>query len=212
MSTIIALDICLLCSEESLKEVFSINQFAYNSWPHGFQFNKDRLPHITLLQMYCLQSQLTDFHSKVSPLLEATLFKLRENPIWSTTKFSTHISFNEEICVLTLELSPHKLIQKLHEDIVSISHSYAETKCTEDAFWQNTANEQSQSWVLNYLNKASEKNFSPHLTLGFGNKKVVDKLNQEFNIPKNLKLKSIVSAQLGNFCTVSSNIYKVWMV
>lgn len=208
----VALDIAILCNVASLREAILYNQKIFEAWPEGFCFDETHKPHITLLQMYCPREKLEEFHAISEDAILKIVQELRNNPYWAISGYSTEISFNSDICVPTLELKPHRQVADFHKELLKLASNFHSPLGDEHAFFRGVANSQSQDWVRNYISSKREKGYTPHLTLGFGPKKDLKDLYQQIPIPQSLGLDEIVSAQLGNFCSVSSNIYKSWKI
>lgn len=209
-SSLIALDVALLFDPASIGPLYEANKAIHQAWPESFLFDENHLPHVTLLQAFIDKSLLDSLRHQITSLIED--FDLYSSPLSVTfTALSDATSFEAGVHVggLTLHEDSGRL-HALHSSLVDHFKSYHQPHGDHDAFYLKSASPQSVAWVTQYIEKKSKTNFDPHLTLGFGSPSALNSAKASLSLPMKVSPNRLVSAQLGDFCTVSSQIFHQW--
>jgi hypothetical protein len=184
-SDLIAIDVALLLPDEANARAEAVNAKLYEPSEEGFQFDDTHLPHLTLVQQFCTQTHLPLIHDAVNAVLNGRRsLVLRVSGIKALT---TSVQFAVEP---TLEL------QQLHEDLMDALAPLAEPSGDENAFVHQDEPPRLRDveWVTNFRAQASFENYSPHITLGKGER-------PETVEPFSFTANRLAVCRLGRFCT-----------
>jgi 2'-5' RNA ligase len=147
------------------------------------------LPHISLA-MGCIDERSTE---TVHGLL---LGLARETPVRQLSTIGIRISTNsrgEHTSLLEIERT-HEL-QALHEAVMREIEPLSSDEVTEGMVAADVVAESTLEWIRNYPRKAAFDQFSPHITLGYGQARTDDR----FPIP--FAAVQLALCHLGNHCT-----------
>lgn len=186
----IAVDVVLLPSEQTMDWIIEINKELLKQPPDRIILNKeDCLPHISLA-MGCIDETDVD-------AIEKTLQSIAENHSPGqlfVEGIQTGLNGKNEKVAL-LKLKKTKQLQSLHEVVMQKLAPYLSYDVSiEMVLSPPTASESTLLWIKHYPEKSSFENFSPHITLGYGQIENIS-FASEFTAPK------LSLCHLGNHCT-----------
>jgi 2'-5' RNA ligase len=187
--TKIAIDIVLLPSEEVMDRAIAANRELLTQNPDKIILNKENcLPHISLAMGCISQSQMSDAEEILSSI--ATNYK---NETLKFIGFSTSTnSIGEKVTVAIIEKT--KLLQSLHEDIMTKLAQYLSYDITENMLVSEKVDESTLLWIKNFPENSSFKKYYPHITLGYGQL-------ENFPFSGNCEISKLAICHLGNHCT-----------
>ena len=185
----IAVDIVLLPSEGVMDKAIAANKELLKQYPDKIILNKENcLPHISLAMGCIDQIHMSDAGEILSSLAE------KYSP--ETLKFigfstSTN-SVGEKVTVAIIEKT--KLLQSLHEEIMTTLAQYFSYDITEKMLLSEKVDESTLVWIRNFPDNSSFKKYYPHITLGYGQL-------ENFPFPGNCEVSKLAICHLGNHCT-----------
>jgi 2'-5' RNA ligase len=113
--------------------------------------------------------------------------------IQKTTSFSGEI-----VSVLRVERSNQ--LQNLHEKVCDAVNPFFTYDVTEEMTAGGQAGQSTLQWIKNYPVKSSHSNFSPHITIGYG-----DLPDRE--LPADFAVSRLAMFHLGNHCTCAKILW-----
>jgi 2'-5' RNA ligase len=184
----IAVDVVLLPEEAMMDLAIAANTELVKKYHSGIVLNrKDCLPHISL-SMGCIDSRdVTRIGELLLPMVEITPKRLRPVGIGKSTNSS-----GELVSVFKIERTEQ--LQKLHEKICDTVKPFFAWDVTEDMIAGGHANASTLGWIENYYVKSAYSNFSPHITVGYGD--LADR-----PLPCDFAVSHQAICHLGNHCT-----------
>lgn len=186
----IAVDVVLLPSQEVMNKAIEVNTRLLKKYPDQIILDKECcLPHISLA-MGCLDKQ--DI-----PTIEKILYTIagKYNPgQLSIAGISIGISAMGEK-VSSFEVKKTDKLQLLHEEVMRRTTPYFSYDVTKEMMLSPpTAGESTLLWIKNYPDKSAFSNFSPHITIGYGQL-------DEFPFTAEITASKLALCHLGNHCT-----------
>ncbi len=185
-----AVDVVLLPTEAMMDRVIEVNRKLIEKSDKKIVLNKKNcLPHISLA-MGCVDERDIVAIEKVLQTIarECSLGDLRVIDIRTTAD-----SAGEKVSVF--EVRKTKELQLFHEKAMGKLTPYLRTDVTGDMIYTGAAVEDSTLlWIKNYQEKSSFANFSPHITIGYGEVE-----NRPF--PIKFAASKLALCHLGNHCT-----------
>ncbi len=192
----IAVDIVLLPGKMMTGYAIAANAELVKNFSSPIVLNTERcLPHISLA-MGCIDSDDIPQLSELLRSLVAVAPKtLKLTGIQKSTSFS-----GETVSVLRVERS--KQLQKVHENICEAVEPYFTYDVTEDMVAGSRASSSTLLWIKNYLQKSSYSNFSPHITIGYGDL-------SDRPLAADFAVSHLALCRLGNNCTCVKILWSV---
>ncbi len=190
----IAVDVVLLPEEVMTDLVIAANVELVKKYGSKIVLNKKGcLPHISLA-MGCIDSRdVARIGEMLRSMVEIIPKRLELVGVQKTANFS-----GEVVSVFQVELSEQ--IQKLHEEICDIVRPFFTSVVVEDMIAGGHASASTLEWIRNYFVKSSHFNFSPHITVGYG-----DLTNRP--LPCDFAVSRLAICHLGNHCTCTKILW-----
>jgi hypothetical protein len=184
----IAVDVVLLPDQTMTDLTIAANTQLVAKFGSKIILNKnDCLPHISLM-MGCINCEDIVRIGELLQLLAAIAPKrLKLVGIQKSTNFSGEI-----VSVLRVERSGR--LQILHEKICEAVKPYFTYEIGGDMIAGGQPSPSTLQWMQNYPTKSSHSNFSPHITIGYGN--LPDR-----SLPAHFAVSHLALCHLGNHCT-----------
>jgi len=185
-----AVNVVLLPTEAMMDKAIEANAELVEKFGKKIVLNKENcLPHISLA-MGCVDE-------KDIAVIEKILQSVAEQcPLVDLTVSGVRTTVNakgEKVSVFEVEKTNG--LQSLHENVMEKLTPYFSTEATEDMIYgDEDVAETTLLWIKNYPEKSSFANFSPHITIGYGEIE-----NQPS--PGKLTASRLALCHLGNHCT-----------
>jgi 2'-5' RNA ligase len=185
-----AVDAVLLPAETMIDTAVEANRKLVKRFGEKIVLNKENcLPHISLA-MGCVDEGKIDAAGEVlKSIAERTSVReLTVIGIWTTTN-----SMGEKVSAFGIEKT--KELQLLHEEVMEKLAAYFSYDVTREMIYDSgEVSESTLLWIREYREKSSFANFSPHITIGYG---------QMENIPFPMEFAAsrLALCHLGNHCT-----------
>ena len=185
-----AVDVVLLPTEAMMDRAIEANRELLKRFDKKIVLNKENcLPHISLA-MGCVDE-------KDIAVIEKILQSIAEQcPLGDLAVSGIRTTVNargEKVSVFEVEKTGE--LRSLHEMIMEKLAPYFSTEATEDMIYgDEDVAESTLLWIKNYPEKSSFANFSPHITIGYGEIE-----NQPS--PGKPAVSRLALCHLGNHCT-----------
>jgi hypothetical protein len=154
---------------------------------------KSFLPHISLA-MGCIDSgEISRVSKLLKPTVETIPKRLNLVGIEKTTNFAGKV-----VSVLKVESSQQ--IKELHEKTCDIVRPFFTLDATEDMIAGGQASVSTLEWIKNYFDKSANANYSPHITIGYG--ELTDR-----PLPRDFAVSCLAICHLGDHCTCAKILW-----
>jgi len=186
----IAVDVVLLPDEAMTTRAIEINrQLVTNAPPEIVLSREDRRPHISLA-MGCIEE------SDVEAIRERLAHFARETNVRRLTIVGVLSSTNSrgETSSL-LEVEKTEALQALHEQVMKEMALWFRYDVDEAMIEDDVVTGTTLDWIRMYPQKASYENFSPHITVGYG------QVPPHLSFPIPFTVTRLAVCHLGNHCT-----------
>lgn len=186
----IAVDAVLLPSETMTGRVIEANRKLLKQTSGRIVLDKENcLPHISLA-MGCIDQKDIVYIEKVLEAI-AGRYSVQELKVIGI-RVGTN-SVGEKVSVLQIERT--EPLQSLHEEVMRSLMPYFMYDATADMVLSPPrAEESTLLWIMGYAEKSSFENFSPHITIGYGEM-------DNFSFPVKFTASRLALCHLGNHCT-----------
>lgn len=186
----IAVDVVLIPSDRITNMAIEANRELLKKYPQKIILDREKcLPHISLAMGCIDRRKITE--------IEIILRKIAEDlsiRFLNIVNVHTHTNIaGEKVSVLQVEKTNR--LQSLHEKVMTSMKPYFRYDVTADMLLSDgIVGESSLQWIKNYPAESGYGNFSPHITLGYGEIRL-EIFPVRFNVSK------IALCHLGNHCT-----------
>ena len=184
-----AVDIVLLPDEKITVEVIKANEKLVEKFGKGIVLNAaDCLPHISLAMGCIDESDIPDIEMILRPIA-------KRHPLDELELVGIVVGTNavgEKVSSFKLKKTDE--LQSLHEEIMQALEPFFKYKVTEDMIYGSEIEPSTLFWIRDYRDKSSFSQFSPHITIGYG--------QTEAPLPfEKFTVSSLALSHLGNHCT-----------
>ena len=185
-----AVDVVLLPDDTMMDRAIEANRKLIGKFGEKIVLNKeDCLPHISLA-MGCVDEDDIDAAAEILKNIakKTRELKLRVVGVWTTTN-----SAGEKVSAFGIEKA--KVLQLLHEEIMEKLTSCLNYDVTREMIYDSgQVGESTMLWIREYREKSSFANFSPHITIGYGQM-------EDIPLPMDFAASRLALCHLGNHCT-----------
>ena len=184
-----AVDAVLLPDGAMMDKAIEANAELVKKFSKEIVLNKENcLPHISLA-MGCVDERDIANIEKILERIakESSLGDLRVVGIAVSTN-----SVGEKVSVFKVEKTNE--LQSLHEMVLEKLAPYFSGDATSDMIADTEVAETTLLWIKNYREKSSFANFSPHITIGYGEM-------ENLSFPIEFAVSKLALCHLGNHCT-----------
>jgi 2'-5' RNA ligase len=188
--TQIAVDVVLMPSDRITNMAIEVNGELLKKNPDKIVLDRENsLPHISLAMGCIDRRKIVD--------IEIILREIAaDSSVGYLNIVNVHTNTNiagEKVSVLQIENTDR--LHSLHEKVMTSMKPYFCYDVTADMLLSDgIAGESTLQWIKNYPTESGYENFSPHITIGYGEIKL-ESLPVRFNVSK------IALCHLGNHCT-----------
>ena len=203
---VIAIDVLLTLPDEVYSQAIQLNRAILKDNPSNFTLDQNHIPHITLLQCYILESDLSNVQQSLHELYK----KIENDTLWAD-----HLQYdkNKTESFASIGLEKSEPLMAFHEKTIALLKPYILPNGTQEAYVQNPDGSPIDKFTTDYVPKFvshySYENFNPHISLGVAKTSVLDSLAQHtFNSVK-FKASSLSVYQLGDFGTAQKLLWVV---
>ena len=196
-----AVDIVLLPTEAMMEKTIEANKEPVMKFGRKIVLNKENcLPHISLAMGCVGERDISAVEKVLKPVAEkSSLPELRVVAVRTTTN-----SVGEKVSVFEVEKT--KELQLLHERVMDELGAYLSYNVTRDMLYRSgEIGESTLLWIKNYREKSSFANFSPHITIGYGE-------IENLSFPIKFTASKLALCHLGNHCTCRKILVSIEIV
>jgi len=186
----IAVDVVLLPSGEMTDYAIEVNRELLETFDNKIILDKENcLPHISLAMGCIDEKDIPDIEKILQDIAKRYSFsELRVVDIYAET-----IPTGKKVSGFKIEKA--KELQLLHEEVMQrLAPYFTYDVTTAMLFSPPEVKQATLFWIKNYPEKSSFENFSPHITIGFGE---TDKVE----VPIKFAASKLALCHLGNHCT-----------
>ena len=202
---LVAIDVLLEPDQQMLEAAEQWNKRLREQMPDGFALDETHRPHITLLQQYVAEKDLTAVISAVK-LLAASVkldsMKLRASGLY-------HIP-SGKIGLQGITIEPSEEILALQANVIQAMEPFRKSGGDQSAFVPDPTGTQFDpvlfSYVDTFVEEQAGKNFNPHVTTGAGPLEWVKQREREPFKPFEFGVEKLIVYKLGNFGTAAERI------
>ena len=185
-----AVDVVLLPTEAMMDRAIEANRELVKEFGGKIVLNKENcLPHISLAMGCVDEKDITAIREVLRAIAEkSSLSELKVIGIQTTTS-----SVGEKVSVFEVEKT--RQLQLLHEEVMEKLAAHLSYNVTKDMTYNSgEVGESTLLWIRGYREKSSFANFSPHITIGYGEIENVP-------LPIEFAASKLALCHLGNHCT-----------
>lgn len=201
----VAIDVLLTAPKEIDQQAIELNHLILKDHPKNFKLDKDHIPHITLLQGYVLESDL----SKVKNALEGLYKTIGKDSLWAE---NLHYAKEKEESFASIGIKKSKSLLALHKRVIKLLKPYVVPNGSQEAYVQNADGAPIDQFTIEYVpvfvSEHSFENYNPHISLGVAKTALLDSLQQNNFQPTKFQATSISVYQLGNFGTAQKLLWQ----
>ncbi len=192
-----AVDVVLLLTEAMMDKAIEVNAELVKKFGKKIVLSKENyLPHISLAMGCVDEKDIADVEKVLKRIAE-------QYPLGDLRVIGVRVGTNlvgERVSVFEVEKT--KSLQSLHEEVMEKLAPYLSAEATADMIAGAEADESTLLWIKNYPEKSSFSNFSPHITIGYG------EMNN-FSFPIKFGVSRLALCHLGNHCTCREIILSI---
>jgi hypothetical protein len=192
----LAFDVALLPDLSSVPLFDDVNRRIMEGYPEGFRFSEGRTPHVTILQGFVAQDRRADL---VAALEEAIKPELCLSSL-EVTGMDPGTPFGNGLRAPSIEFRSTDALMEFRRVVLEVSQPFM-SSVSRGAFWDGDVVDLCHEYVSNYLGRALDGHFFPHVTLGIGYSDFMSELS--LPLPIELPVTSWAIGQMGDMCTMS---------
>lgn len=212
--SLVALDVVVLPGLSLKKQAEDANASLVSTFPEGFTFSDNYVPHVSLLQMFAEKDQVTKVGEVVQKTLEESKTSTKDLTLSSTgIQRGGPIPDSEpSIYAPKLVIAPSSGLSDLQDALVTALKPYMRTGGTETAFLVNDEDKEAAAklglsvilplgikLVDKYVSSETGSKLAPHITLGLANDAAWAKLSTESFILRRAKSTVVAVCLLGPY-------------
>jgi len=179
---LLALDIALLPPPDVRQRAIELNAALSAAGPQELQLDEDHHPHVTLTQLFIRAEELHAVLERVGEVVRA----LRPLVVDVTGGGHSHST-------LWMEIERTPRLVELHELLMEGLRGYERPGGTRAAFVDGDGRVGDVVWVTGYRLKSAFHAYTPHITLGHGDKAPAIE-------PFSFEATTVAACHLGRFC------------
>ncbi|MBA6154745.1 hypothetical protein [Gelidibacter maritimus] len=201
----IAIGVMLTLPEDIYDQSVQLNQAILEKHSDNITLDDHHIPHITLLQCYIKESDL----SKIEQALTG-LYKTIENDILWADELQYAKDKNESFASIGIKRS--RALMALHEQTITLLEPYITPDGSQESYIQNSDGTPIDDFTLAYVPKFvsdhSYEHYNPHISLGVAKVPLLDSLAQHNFKATKFQAAAIGVYQLGAFGTAQKRIWE----
>jgi 2'-5' RNA ligase len=207
MLDIIAINVLIEPAEKVNRIAQEANRRLRAAVPAGFALDATHVPHISVLHRYVRVGDLPAIYSALDRI-NASLHADR-SPL-TVTGYEASTWEGKTIVSMTVERTPE--LERFQAAVVDALASYSVERGDERAFMRTEDSLQIDpstiDYVATFVPTRVGANYSPHVTLGFGDQAIAEEMQNEPFAPISSRPASIAIYQLGNWGTARRRLHR----
>ena len=203
-NNLIAIDVLLTPSEIVDQQALHLSALINDNNPSSMQLDDNHIPHITLLQCYVKESDLTEIKKSLKGLFEI---------IKAENLYASKMVYNKETedSFAMIQIDNTEPLSKIHSEAIIRLKPFIVKIGNETAFVPNPDGSPIDAFTIEYVSEFIEKysydNFDPHISLGVAEKVFLDSLQGNVFQPIRFKSPSLDLYQLGDSGTAQKQLW-----
>lgn len=200
-----AIDIALEPDATMVQHAMDANARLLKDYPKGFALDATHHPHISIVQQFVRTDDLDKIYAAANAVLA------KEQPrAWTLKAFKYYYIPEPPIGLGGIVVEPTQDLHRLQDELVSAVKPFAVKTGTPGAFFSEEGGRDIQnsliSYVANFVTDAAGKRFNPHVTIGVGTEKYLNKLLAEPFRSFTFSVTGASVYQLGSFGTARKEL------
>ena len=201
---IVGIDVLLTLPKEMHEQAVKLNQAIVKENQNNFSFDDTHVPHITLLQGYISEKDLSTIQQKLKGLYQT---------IENNTLRAEGLQYSRENAesFSSIGIAKSEWLVALHKKTIALLEPYLVKNGSEASFVPNEngkpIDQFTMEYVPNFINDHSYEHYNPHISLGVAKTVLLDSLNQNFT-PIQFNATSVSLYQLGDFGTARKMLWQ----
>jgi hypothetical protein len=177
-NSVTAIDIALEPDATMVQHAMAANALLLKSFPKGFSYDETHHPHVSMLQQFVR----TDDLDKVFAAANAALAKAK-SATWTLKAFKYYYIPAPPIGLAGIVVETTDDLHRLQDELIKAVEPYTAKTGPPAAFFSDKGGRDIQesliTYVANFVRDAANERFNPHVTIGVGREKYLDKMLAE---------------------------------
>lgn len=206
-----AIDIALEPDATMVQHARDANARLLRSFPQGFSLDQTHHPHVSVLQQFVR----TDDLEKIFAAADAIM--VREKPTaWTLKAFKYYYIPDPPFGLAGIVVEPTDDLHRLQDELIAAVKPYTVKTGTPAAFFSEVGGRDIQksliAYVTHFVEIAAGKRFNPHVTIGVGTEKYLNKMLAEPFPSFTFSSAGASAYQLGTFGTARKELKALTLV
>lgn len=202
---VIAINVLLTLPDDVYQKAIQLNRAILKKHPDNITLNDSHIPHITLLQCYVKETDVTN----IKKLLHGLYSTIEKDTLW-VDEFQYNEDQTESFASMGIEKSTSLIT--LHKKVIRLLEPYMLLKGSQESYVPNMDGAPIDDFTIAYVPKFvsahSFENYNPHISLGVAKTTLLDSLALHDFRGTEFHAASISMYQLGAFGTAQKLLWK----
>jgi hypothetical protein len=173
-----AIDIALEPDATMVQHAKDANARLLKSFPKGFALDETHHPHVSMLQQFVHTDDLDKIFAAANAIM------VKEKPTgWTLKAFKYYYIPDPPFGLAGIVAEPTEDLHRLQDELIAAVTPYAVKTGTPAAFFSELGGRDIQKSLIEYVTHfvkiAADKRFNPHVTIGVGTEKYLNKMLAE---------------------------------
>jgi hypothetical protein len=173
-----AIDIALEPDATMVAHAKDANARLLKSFPKGFALDETHHPHVSVLQQFVRTDDLDKIFAAANAIM------VKEKPTaWTLKAFKYYYIPNPPFGLAGIVAEPTDDLHRLQDELIAAVKPYTVTTGTPAAFFSEAGGRDIQKSLIEYVTHfveiAAGKRFNPHVTIGVGTERYLNKMLAE---------------------------------
>jgi 2'-5' RNA ligase superfamily len=173
-----AIDIALQPDATMVQHAKDANVRLLKSFPKGFALDESHHPHVSILQQFVRTNDLDKIFATANAIM------VKEKPTtWTLKAFKYYYIPDPPFGLAGIVVEPTDDLHRLQDELITAVKPYTVKTGTPTAFFSEVDGRDIQKslieYVANFVKIAAGKRFNPHVTIGVGTERYLNKMLAE---------------------------------
>jgi hypothetical protein len=173
-----AIDIALEPDATMVRRAKDANARLLKSFPKGFALDETHHPHVSVLQQFVRTDDLDKIFAAANAIM------VKEKPAaWMLRAFKYYYIPDPPFGLAGIVVEPTDDLRRLQDELITAVKPYTVKTGTPAAFFSEASGRDIQksliAYVTHFVEMAAGKRFNPHVTIGVGTEKYLNKMLAE---------------------------------
>jgi 2'-5' RNA ligase len=177
-NTVTAIDIALEPDATMVQHAKDANARLLKSFPKGFALDETHHPHVSILQQFVRTDDLDKIFAAANAIM------VKEKPMaWTLKAFKYYYIPDPPFGLAGIVVEPTENLHRLQDELIAAVKPYTVRTGTPAAFFSEVGGRDIQKslieYVAHFVEVAAGKRFNPHVTIGVGTERYLNKMLAE---------------------------------